>query len=313
MSSIRGWRPGGDPFQVPPGSRSCVNPRVLRPLTQGPQGQPSPLRTPHGRPGVQGILPTSPGQALHGCPMVHQAMTTGFPILWGCCSVFSASPHPLVRNPATSLSPVPRSVTHFGLFLTSRAFQFSGGCRVPLAPRPSLSCPPFPIIPCLYPTGPPATVWRGPTGSSSIRGPFRAPSTGGSLPAPVPFPCATSRRHSWPIPRVQRLPILLGLLCGTSNTPSSVPSPFPIIPCLYPTGPPATLWRGPTGSSAVRGPFCVPSTGRSHPTPFCLGGVLPSGLVGVPSSWPLLPGVPVPFPHLVTCGCLFFPHATRGP
>ena len=43
--------------------------------------------------------------------------------------------------------------------------------------------------------------------------------------------------------------------------------PHPLIPCFYPTGPPATLWRGPTGSSSIRGPFCAPSTGRSPPAP----------------------------------------------
>ena len=107
-------------------------------------------------------------------------------------------------------------------------------------PAPS----PCPFIPCLYPTGPPATLWRGPTGSSSIWGPFCAPSTGRSLPAP--FPSAAAPAYS------------LGLSCGP------IPS---LIPCLYPTGPPATLWRGPTGSSSIRGPFCAPSTGRSPPRP----------------------------------------------
>ena len=56
---------------------------------------------------------------------------------------------------------------------------------------PGLSCGPIPsLIPCLYPSGPPATLWRGPTGSLSIRGPFRAPSTGCSLPAPFPSAAA---------------------------------------------------------------------------------------------------------------------------
>ena len=41
-----------------------------------------------------------------------------------------------------------------------------------------------------------------------------------------------------------------------------------LIPCLYPTGPPATPWRGPTGSSSIRGPFRAPRTGRSYPLPF---------------------------------------------
>ena len=70
----------GRPFPRPPWSRSRVNLRLLRPLTEGSQGQPSPLRTPHGRPGVQGIFPTSRGQVPHGWPMVHHFMATGFPI-----------------------------------------------------------------------------------------------------------------------------------------------------------------------------------------------------------------------------------------
>ena len=108
------------------------------------------------------------------------------------------------------------------------------------APSPCL------IIPCLYPTGSPAALWPWPTGASSIQGPFRAPSTGRSLSAPVPFPCAAAPAYS------------PGLSCGP------IPSLFP---GLYPTGPPATLWRGPTGSSSIWGPFCAPSTGRSPPSP----------------------------------------------
>ena len=128
----------------------------------------------------------------------------------------------------------------------------------------------------------------------------------------TPFlpPCATSHHPPRPIPPVAHLPILLGPLRGPSHTPFSVQSPFPIIPCLYPTGPPAALWRGPTGSSSIRGPFHVPSTGCSLPAPFPLGGVFPSCLVGGPSFWRPPPPVPVLFPHLVTCCCCFsFPHA----
>ena len=154
---------------------------------------------------------------------------------------------------------------------------------------------PSPFLLCFYPTGPPATLWRGPTGSSSIRGPFRAPSTGCSLPAPVPVPCAMSRHPSRPPPRAPRLPILLWLLCGPSHTPFSVPSPFPIISCSYPNGPPATLRRGPTGSSSIWGPFRAPSTGRSLPSPFRLGGVFFLDLLGA-----LFPG---PAPGT----CAFFP------
>ena len=116
-------------------------------------------------------------------------------------------------------------------------FPYATSCLWPIPsvlwiPYPArLLCGPIPsLIPCFYPTELPATLWRGPTGSSSIRGPFRAPSTGCSLPPPPPPTCAASSAYSF------------GLLCGP------IPSP---IPCLYPTGPPATLWRGPTGSSSI--------------------------------------------------------------
>ena len=141
--------------------------------------------------------------------------------------------HVLSRHPSRPIPRVPHLPILLGLLCAPSHTPFS----VPFS---------SPFIPCLYPSGPPATLSRGPTGSSSLRGPFREPSTGRSLSAPVPFPCATSRHPSRPIPCVPRLPILLGLFCGPSHTPFSVPSPFPIIPCLYPTEPPATLWRGPT-------------------------------------------------------------------
>ena len=103
----------GRPFPRSPWSRSRVDLRVLRPLTRGPQGQLSPLRTPHGRPGVQGIFPTSRGQAPHGWPMVHHSMATGFPIPRGCCLALSVSlpipcPIPLchIPSPAHSQRPV---------------------------------------------------------------------------------------------------------------------------------------------------------------------------------------------------------------
>ena len=133
-----------------------------------------------------------------------------------------------------SHSPLPHSGTG----------PFPALCGPSHTPFPAPS--PCPCIPCLYPTGSPATLWRWPTGASSIRGPFRAPSTGRSLPAPVPFPCAAALAYS------------PGLSCGP------IPS---LIPCLYPTGPSAAPWRGPTGSSSIRGPFRAPSTGRSPPAP----------------------------------------------
>ena len=95
----------GRPFPRSPSSRSRVNLRVLRPLTRGSQGQPSPLRTPHGRPGFQGIFLTPRGQVPHGWPMVHHSMATGFPIPRGCCLALWVSlpipcPMPLCLIPA---------------------------------------------------------------------------------------------------------------------------------------------------------------------------------------------------------------------
>ena len=141
------------------------------------------------------------------------------------------------------------------------------------------------------------------------------PSSPGSQPRDVPLPCTPPRHPSRPIPRVPRLPILLGLLCGPSHTPFSVPSPSPFIPSLYPTGRPATLWRGLTGSSSIWGPFRVPSTGRSLPAPLHLGGVFLSGPIRGPLllAPPPLPPADVPIPHLVTCGLVFFClHAPPG-
>ena len=127
----------GRPFPRTPRSRSRVNLRVLSPLTRGPQGQPSPLRTPHSPPRVQGIFPTLQGQAPHGWPMVHHSMATGFPIPQGCCLVLSVShpipcPVPLCHIP--SPAPSQRAVV----------FRSHGADERPV-PHPYLSPEPHPI------------------------------------------------------------------------------------------------------------------------------------------------------------------------
>ena len=144
VSFIGGWGPGGDLFHVPPGPRSRVNPCVLRPLTRGPQGQPSPLQTPHGRPGVQGIFPASRGQASHGWPMVHHPMATGFPIPQGCCWALSVS-HPIpcfpLPLPAFLGFPIPRGCCAAPFHPSSRVYtppSRQQPCRAgPLDPHPS--------------------------------------------------------------------------------------------------------------------------------------------------------------------------------
>ena len=155
----------GGPFPLSPRSLSRVSLCVLRPLIRGPQGPPSSLRTPHGRPTVQGISPTSCGQGPHGWPMVPQSMATCFPLPRGlllgafCPPIFLLS---------FCLQPLDVPLC----FATSHHW-------------PSLRAPP--LIPCLYSSGMPETQWRGPTGCSSIRGPFRALCTGCSYPIPLRF------------------------------------------------------------------------------------------------------------------------------
>ena len=99
----------GRAFRGSPVSRSRPNLCVLRHLTRGPQGQPSPLQTPHSRPGVQGNFPISRGQVHHGWPMVHHSMATGYRISRGCYLPLSVDRFSLlrfVRNPAMSRSPL---------------------------------------------------------------------------------------------------------------------------------------------------------------------------------------------------------------
>ena len=184
---------------------------------------------------------TSRGQAPHGWPMVHQSMATGLPIQRGCCS--------------TSYFPLPHPVTHLGLLPASRAFPFSCSCCATLATLSSWSRPLFPsLIPCFYPTGPPATLWRGPTGFSSIRGPFCAPCTGRSLPA---------------------LFCLGGLFpSGPVGGPSSWPRiRFPHYPCLFPTWSPAFFFP-----RSTRGPSSAPFAPTRSPVPSSLCAVRPQAV-----------------------------------
>ena len=99
----------GQPFPRSPRSRSRVNLRVLRPLPRVPQGQPSALRTLHGRPGIQGIFPTSRGHVSRACPRVPHCMATGFPVPQVCCLVFAVllSLSLCFRRPGMSVSPLP--------------------------------------------------------------------------------------------------------------------------------------------------------------------------------------------------------------
>ena len=136
----------GRPFPRSPWSRSRVNLRVLRPLTRGSQGQPSSLRTPHDRHGVQGIFPTSRGQAPHYWPMVHHSMATGFPNPTGLLlGTFGLPADPI------SHSPLPHPGT--GPFPASRGLPTPFGRCAALATRPSPCCPLFPSSRVYTPPG----------------------------------------------------------------------------------------------------------------------------------------------------------------
>ena len=215
----------GRPFPRSPRSRSHVNLSVLRPLTRGPHSPPSPLWTPHGRPEVQGIFLPSRGQAphawlAHGSPLADDWFPNSTGLLLGaiCPPSFPSSqprnvPFPFAtsRHPARPIPRVPCFPVLLGLLC--------GPCHT-LCLVPS----PFPIPhPVCIPHRPPETEWGDPTGSFSIRGPFGAPCTGCSYPAPL---------------------CLGGLIpTGPGGGPFYWPRPpFPSrYLCLYPTGPPASF------------------------------------------------------------------------
>ena len=141
-----------------------------------------------------------------------------------------------------SHSPLPHPGT--GPFPASHGLPTPSGRCAALATRPS---PPRLLVPSSRVYTPPGRLQpcgAGPLDPLPSWDRFVRLARVVSFPAPIPFPCAAAPAYS------------PGLLCGP------IPS---LIPCLYPTGPPATLWRGPTGSSSIQGPFRAPSTGCSVP------------------------------------------------
>ena len=251
-----------------------------------------------------GHFPDFPWPVPHGWPMVHHSMATGFPIPRGCCLALSASlpfprPNPLLPHPGTGPFPASRGLpTPSGrcaalatrpspprpLVPSSRVYtppgrllpcgagplgplpfadRFVRLAQVAPFPPPSLSPVPRPRanpLGCLAAPSHPSSRVYTPTGRHQPcgAGPLDPHPSGNRFvrlarvapfPPPPLFPCAAAPAYS------------SGLLCGP------IPS---LIPCVYPTGPPATLWRGPTGSSSIRGPFRAPSTCRSPPAPTLL-------------------------------------------
>ena len=166
----------GRPFPCSPGLCSCVNLRVLKSLTRGPQGQPSPREHLTAVPEFMAFFPL----------LVVRLLMVG----------------PWFTTP-------------------SQLFSQSHGAVVRPLPHPPLTRPHNLIpslIPCFYPTGPPATGWRGPTGSSSIPGPFHSPCTGRSYSLPF------SRSFPYLTPDVPR-----------TGQQVTFPRPWPRLPFLDPS------------------------------------------------------------------------------
>ena len=172
----------------------------------------------------RGSEPASPGSPwlAHGSPLDGD----WFPNLTGLLlGTFGLPSHPM------SCSPSPHTFT--GPIPASRGFPIPWGRCVAPAPIPSL-------IPCLYPTGPPATPWRGPTGSSSIRGPLHALCMG----SPIHSASSAHSAHSPP-----HIPVRVV---------------WPLFPSRVTFGPPM-FWHentaGPRGCGLAGTPLHVPPLG----------------------------------------------------
>ena len=186
---------------------------------------------------------------------------------------------PPVRQQPCDTSPLDPHPSGDRFVRLARVAPFPPSSLVP-RPRPIplwLLCGPMPsLIPCLYPTGPPATLWPGPTGCSFIRGPFCAPSTGRSPPAPAPHSCTAS--HAVLVPWGHRVALatrsflsrLLVVLRGVVRVsfcraffrvvPSSLHARTTTLHChlsrfrsVLSSSPTVILWRGPWRSPAMPG------------------------------------------------------------
>ena len=280
-------------FPLVPLTREPTCTQAIDPATSGSTLTPADISRPSRSSGHFPGFPWSGSPWLaHGSPLHGD----WFPNLTGLLlGAFGFPSHPM------SHSPMPHPVT--GPLSASRGLPTPPGCfAAPSHPSSRVYTPLGRQQP--YGAGP---LDPHPSGDRFVRlarvAPFPPPPLS-PVPHPHPFPAS----HATPVPWATR-PFLSHPLFPAS--------------CFFFTGPPATLWRGPTGSAAFPGPVRVPSTGRPPPAPFHLRGLLPSGPVVGPSSCPPRPALPVPFPNLVTRRCWycslfvfffgFFFCADRGP
>ena len=150
-----------------------------------------------------------------------------------------------------------------------------------------------------------ATLWRGRTGSSSIRGPFCAPSRGRSPPAPAPHSCAA----------FGAVLVRWGCRVAIATRPFSVPSPFGAVGCCSRFFLFAVLF------SAWFPHPCMHA--QQHCIAICLGAVRCSRPVPPPSCdvalcgpWPCQVGAPPSRPSHLSLRCctfIFFLSSTPSP
>ena len=225
----------GRPFPRSPWSRSRVNLRVLRPLTWGSEGQPSPLRLSRSSGHFTDFRWSGSPLLAHGSPLHGDWFPTPTGLLLGAVGLPS---HPM------SHSPMPHPVT--GPFPASRGLSSLPGCCAALATRPSLSRPLFPSSRVYTPPGRQQPCGAGPldflpSGDRFVR-----------LARVAPFPPP-------PLSPVLR-PRYIPLGCCAAQTPISSR-------VYTPTGRQQPCGAGPLDPHRSRGPCRACSTGRVPPAP----------------------------------------------
>ena len=292
----------GRPFPRSPWSRSRPNLRVLRPLTRGSQGQPSPLRTPHGHPGVQGIFPTSRGQVPHDFPW--------FTTPWRLVTQFHGGVAWRFRPPCPPHVPFP--------FASSwhRPVPSVPWTRYPVGPLCGSSHMPFPapspcpFIPCVHPCGA-GPLEPLPSGNRFVRlarvAPFLPPSLS-PVPRPRPISLGCRAAPSHPSSRVYTPPGCQQPCGAGPLDPHPSGDPFVRLARVAPFPPPSPVPRprpNPLGCCAAPShpsSRVYTTPGRQQP---CGAGPLdphPSGDRFVRLAWvaplPPPPVTPVPPPML---------------
>ena len=166
MSSIHGWRPGGDPFDnhLVPLTRESTCTQTIDPGTSGSTLTPADTSRPSRGSGHFPDFPWSGSPWLaHGSPLHGDWFPDPRGLLLGALGPHS---HPMSHSPMPDPVTVP--------FPASRGLPTLPGCCAALAGRPSLSAPLFPSSRVYTPPGPQQPCRAGlldphPSGDSFVR------------------------------------------------------------------------------------------------------------------------------------------------